>query len=275
MDLIQRNIMDNKVPCPPIEVHVTHSCNLVCHGCNHYSNYKLEGWYISLKELEQWIEPWADRIEPSTFNLLGGEPTLHPQLCDLLLLAGKYFKKGAFDRMGRECPMCLITNGSFLHRHPKLKYILLEHRIRLFLSVHYNKDVEVIERVRSWAREGVAVTIYDYSLHKEWRKFYRGQGNSMEPYTDNDPRRSWKNCTAKNYYQLFDGAIWKCANIAYLSLAKRALKLSDKWNPYLAYEPLRINASLEQIKEFFMRKEEAICKMCPSQPTIIENIADE
>jgi len=164
--------MSERVSCPPLELHLTHTCNLTCLGCNHYSNYRLENWHITPKQLEEWAEIWSDRVVPSTFNLLGGEPTLHPDLCELLLIATRYFDTGAPDVIGKECPVCLITNGSFLHRHPRLKNILIERRVRLFLSVHYDRRTDIIERVRAWEREGVAVTIYDYAVRKEWRKFF-------------------------------------------------------------------------------------------------------
>jgi Radical SAM superfamily len=267
--------MSERVSCPPLELHLTHTCNLTCLGCNHYSNYRLENWYITPKQLEEWAEIWSDRVVPSTFNLLGGEPTLHPDLCELLLIATRYFDTGAPDVIGKECPVCLITNGSFLHRHPRLKNILIERRVRLFLSVHYDRRTDIIERVRAWEREGVAVTIYDYAVRKEWRKFYRGAGRNMEPFEDGLPEESWKHCSAKGYFQLFEGKIWKCANIAYLALAKKALGLSQRWDRYLAYQPLESTASRSEMLEFFARNEESICNMCPSRPAIIENVEGE
>lgn len=266
--------MRSKLQCSPVEVHVTHNCNLTCHGCNHYSNYKQPRWFVTPEEFEAWIQAWADRIAPSTFNLLGGEPTLHPKLCDLLRIAAKYFQDGQFDTMGRDSPICLITNGTFLHRHPGLKELLIEHRIRLFLSVHYDRNEEVVARVKSWQADGVAATIYDYAINKDWRKFYLGQGRDMQPYEDNHPRQSWDRCNAKNYFQLFNGKIWKCANIAYLILAKQTLHISEKWDPYLAYTPLEPTASDDEVAEFFARQEESICRMCPSNPQIIENTGD-
>jgi hypothetical protein len=267
--------MDNLLPSPPLEIHVTHSCNLSCHVCNHYSNYKLPRWFISPEEFEAWIQAWSGQIAPSTFNLLGGEPTLHPKLTELLRIATKYFNQGRFDRMGKDSPICLITNGSFLTRHEGLKELMIEHRIRLFLSVHYDRRADVIELVKSWGHDGVPVTIFDYSINKDWRKFYRNHGSAMEPFEDEQPRQSWEKCNAKNYYQLFDGRIWKCANIAYLILAKRALNISEKWDKYLAYKPLAPDASPDQIAEFFAREEESVCAMCPSNPVMIENTCDE
>jgi hypothetical protein len=266
--------MPDKILCPPVEIHVTHNCNLSCHGCNHYSNYQLPKWFISTQEFEAWVQAWSSKIVPSTFNLLGGEPTLHPKLVELLSIATKYFQRGRFDEMGRDSPICLITNGTALHRHAGLKELMIKHRIRLFLSVHYNKPAEVIELVESWGKDGVPVTIFDYAINKDWRKFYKGHGSEMEPFSDENPRQSWEKCNAKNYFQLFDGKMWKCANIAYLILAKRALNISKKWDEYLAYQPLSPDESKSAITQFFKREEESICSMCPSNPEMIENTCD-
>jgi hypothetical protein len=267
--------MDDKLLCPPVEIHVTHSCNLSCHGCNHYSNYTLPRWFITPEEFESWIQQWEGKISPSTFNLLGGEPSLHPKLTDLLRIASRYFNRGRFDEMGRDSPVCLITNGAFLHRHAGLKELMVENRIRLFLSVHYDRPAKVIELVESWGRDGVPVTIFDYSINKDWRKFYRGHGPEMQPFEDRNPRQSWERCNAKNYFQLFNGKMWKCANIAYLILAKQALNISEKWDPYLSYQPLDSSASVKEMEAFFSRQEELICNMCPGNPVMIENTCDE
>lgn len=55
---------------------------------------------------------------------------------------------------------------------------------------------------------------------------------------------------------------------AYLNLQKKKYNqlLSKKWNPYLNYEPLKFNCSDSEIVEFFNRKSEFICGMCPSSP---------
>jgi len=191
-----------------------------------------------------------------------------------LLIASRHFQVGSHDLIGKECPLCLITNGTFLERHPRLKNILIENRIRLFLSVHYNRRPDIIDLVKKWSREGVAVTIYDYQVRKEWRRFYQGFGARMEPFTDGNPRKSWEKCIARGYYQLFNGKIWKCANIAYLSLAAKALRLSDNWSKYLAYQPLERTASAKELEEFFSREEESVCGMCPNNPEIVENSED-
>ena len=55
---------------------------------------------------------------------------------------------------------------------------------------------------------------------------------------------------------------------AYLNLQKEKYgkMLSKKWNPYLQYKPLSADCSNEDIIEFFNRKAEPVCGMCPKNP---------
>ena len=40
--------------------------------------------------------------------------------------------------------------------------------------------------------------------------------------------------------------------------------LSDKWDPYLKYVPLDPECNKEELRDFFTRREESFCKMCPA-----------
>src|SRR4051812_17049236 len=114
------------IDTPPLEIHVTHNCNLQCQGCNHYTNFRYPKWMMTVEEFEATARLWADKINPSTFNLLGGEPTLNPHLCDILKMACRYFNKGSRDDYGKDCAVALTTNGFFLHKHADLKQILID-----------------------------------------------------------------------------------------------------------------------------------------------------
>jgi organic radical activating enzyme len=267
----------HKIPFDPLEIHITHNCNLACHGCNHYSNYNLKPWMIGEKEFVSWIEPWARKISPSTFNILGGEPTIHPQLCSLIEIACQYFKSGRQDDLAGKCSVCLNTNGFFLHRHKALEKIMLDNNVKLFLSLHHKSEEytekikDNLEMIEQWKKDGMDVTVYDYSERKEWRMFYKAvDENTILPFDDRNPRRSWERCTAKKYTQLFDGKIFKCANLAYLRLMKEKYKMDEIWDRYLAYKPLDVDASTQEIIKFLKIEEESACSMCPSNPQVID-----
>jgi hypothetical protein len=42
--------------------------------------------------------------------------------------------------------------------------------------------------------------------------------------------------------------------------------LSEKWQPYLDYQPLAPGCSDDELAEFLGREEESYCGMCPANP---------
>jgi hypothetical protein len=244
-----------------LEIHLAHSCNLTCESCSHYSNQGHKG-IVSLEEAEQWMKLWNRRVSPSTFSLLGGEPTIHPELAEFVALARRNWPKAHLR---------LVTNGFFLHRHPDLPLVLQnDPDACIYLSIHHDapeyqeKIRPILELLDGWVRQfGIRVKL-NKSL-KKWTRRYKGVGAAMEPYQDGQPRRSWEVCRAKYCPQLFEGKIWKCAALAYLRMQDAKHHLSEKWTPYLHYHPLEPDCTDEQLNEFFDREEEFYCGMCPAK----------
>ncbi len=245
-----------------LEMHVVHSCNLACESCSHYANQGHKG-ILSLEEADRSMRLWNRRINPKMFSLLGGEPTIHPDLADFVTLTRKNWP---------EAKLRLVTNGFFLHRHPRLPQILSEDRdAQLCLSVHHDapeyraKLQPILALVQSWERDlGVRVTYY--RSFATWTRRYRGFGAAMEPYADGQPRTSWEKCPARYCRQLHEGKIWKCGPLAYLPMQDAKHHLSAQWDPYLRYEALDAGCSDEQLRAFLAREEESYCGMCPANP---------
>lgn len=245
-----------------LEIHVAHSCNLSCESCSHYSNHGHKG-VVSLQEAEHWMRLWNRRLKLGAFSLLGGEPTIHPDLTGFVTLARKCWPT-AYLR--------LVTNGFFLSRHPQLPVVLKQvSNAGIYLSIHheshnYQEKLEpMFDLLKSWVRDyGIRVEFYE--SYKYWTRRYHGEGHAMEPFKDGQPRQSWEHCPAKTCPQLFDGKIWKCAPLAYLRLQDTKYRLSDSWEPYLQYQPLESNCTDEEMEEFFRREDESVCGMCPAKP---------
>jgi len=245
-----------------LEIHAAHACNLACESCAHYSDYAHKG-VVSLDEARGWMAPWSERLAPLTFSILGGEPTIHPDLVGFLELSRRMFPHATLR---------LVTNGFFLDRHPRLpEFMARDRNAILYLSIHhdapeYRERVEpVIELLREWKRRhGILAEVYRSA--RNWTRRYRGQGAEMQPYADGAPRASWEACEAKFCPQLFEGCIWKCAPLAYLPMQHARFNLSQQWSPYLAYRPLEPGCSGEALAEFFSREEERQCAMCPAKP---------
>lgn len=69
---------------PFLDIHVSHTCNFQCQSCAHFSGGSRG--LVDLNDAEAWMNAWRNRLQPGVFGLLGGEPTLHPQLIDFILL---------------------------------------------------------------------------------------------------------------------------------------------------------------------------------------------
>ncbi len=240
-----------------LEIHAVHSCNLACDGCSHYSDQGQRG-IVDLATADAWMRPWGKRLKPKYFCILGGEPTIHPQLPEFIRLSRRHFGYSH---------LALVTNGFFLHRHGGLAAALRETRCKLIVSIHGEGDrwrthVAELENLLREGYQGVQVEWRPFG--RTWIRHYRGAGPEMLPFNDGNPNESWRVCPAKHCAQLFDGCIWKCPQLAYLHTMP--FQLRPEWNPYLAYEPLRPDCSDAELNEFFTYAPEAVCGMCPAHP---------
>jgi Radical SAM superfamily/4Fe-4S single cluster domain len=251
---------------PTIEIHVAHSCNLTCESCSHYSNQGHKG-IVSLEEAERWMSLWNRRVSPECLSLVGGEPTIHPHLAEFVKVARKSWP---------DASLRIVTNGFLLHRHPDLPLVLKDDpNAGLYISVHH-ASAEYSEKIKpalDLAEEWQAtygIQVRQYQSYENWTRRYKGFGADMQPYEDGKPRKSWEACPSKFAPQLFEGKIWKCPALTYLGMQNKKYGLSEKWQPYLQYQPLSPDCTDEELNEFFSRKEESYCGMCPSKPKVFE-----
>ena len=247
---------------PLLELHVSHACNLACESCSHYSDHGHRG-NIDPAEADRWMAAWSGRLHVEQFNLLGGEPTIHPRLAEFVPLARRHWPDACIS---------IATNGFFLHRHPGLPAAMAAAgNTNLRLSVHHD-DAVYTERLRpvrellaNWQR-GHGIAVHVRPAHTRWTRRHRGFGDDMLPFEDGRPRRSWEICPSRWYKQLHDGKIWKCPPLAYLGMQKARYELSEQWDPYLRYRPLDPSCGDRELDAFLAIEDEAVCSMCSAEP---------
>lgn len=251
---------------PNLELHVTHTCNLTCESCSHYANQGHHG-HVSLDQARSWMEPWRTRLTPKKFSLLGGEPTIHPDLLGFIDLARE---------MWPQSHLRLVTNGFFLHRHPELpKRVALDGNIGIYLSIHHDsaeyrqKLAPILSLIQDW-ETAYGIRVQRFESFRHWTRRYHGEGAQMLPYDDALPRKSWEACPARYCPQLFDGKLWKCGPLAYLGLHDRKFPLSSEWRPYLGYQPLAEDCTDDALRAFFSTEEIPECGMCAAAPAPLE-----
>ncbi len=248
---------------PFLEMDLAFACDLHCRGCTHYSNYSLKG-HVPFREGGAWLRAWATRLMPETFSMLGGEPTLNPDLADYLRLA---------QRLWPTARRILISNGLGFARHPGLFETIAETGTRLDVSVHSHSDHVYLDRFNralvtiEEARLRLGFDMVLRTAEHTFYRTYRGEGPAMRPYQDGDPLQSWTTCTEKFCRTIHEGKLWKCPPLAFLGkVADRfGLRAVGAWQPYLAYRPLAVDASEAELRAFHAANEEPACSMCPAR----------
>ena len=270
-----------------LDMHISDACNLHCEQCDHFSNYGFKGTH-SLKTLTEWCENWNQRIIPRSFHILGGEPLINREICEVVSMCAEKWTQSK---------IILWSNGLLASKHPELPKILKKSGVRLHISNHSTnnskaydqKFSDAVEVLKSWYEQHECeITIqFNNGLHIEfgkdesgyllkqhavdpgpektlWEKFYHGYGKNMMPYTDNEPETSWQNCTAK-CPQLYNGKLHKCAPLTFLPLMNDKYGLNEAWKPYLEYKGLSPECSDEELFNWLNLKSEKFCGMCPKK----------
>lgn len=78
-----------------IAYHLVDHCNLKCAGCNHFSPLAEER-FADVNIFEKNIKRLTSILNVPVLNLLGGEPLLHPNIEEFLIVARKYVKNDIF-----------------------------------------------------------------------------------------------------------------------------------------------------------------------------------
>jgi hypothetical protein len=217
-----------------------------------------------LDDCEEWLYGWSRRVKPKTFTILGGEPTLNKDLPEIVYMVRAMFPDPTTG-------IDVITNATGLHLQPRLPQMLVATGATLAVSIHSTEHPNYIKKfkrgyklAKKWKHDlGVWVEFWDFT-NKEWVRQYKGFGDRMMPYEDNNPRKSWEVCISKYAMQLHEGKLWKCPALAYLPMQAKKYNLSDKWNPYLKYQSLDVDCTDEELEEFLNREDESFCSMCPA-----------
>ena len=252
------------ITVPKIEMHLAHACNLRCQGCNHYSNYSFSG-LVPQSVGGKWLRDWSSRLAPLRLSFLGGEPLLNREVPDYLRLARQLWPR-AWTR--------LVSNGLLLDRWgDDLWNALAETETTLTISIH-SRDPQYVARlsvILDLARaraEQHGFALEGRNSVDGWYRPYIGHGPEMEPYNDGDPARSWRVCPCKHCVTLQDNLLWKCPPLAHLRRVADRFGLGKRpsWKVPLAYRPLSLDASEEEICRFVGRGPEPACGMCPGRP---------
>lgn len=262
------------ISVPALEWNVSRACNLSCKGCLTLSDFP-HTEVFSKETIKQWYLPWCNKIAPKNLAILGGEPLLNKEIIDIILMTKEMWNSEYTEYFE------LITNGFLLYKYPDLPKVLFDCNCVLVISVHgdspaYQKKVKEMEDiVKNWEatyKIQVKWHVDDKEKGLEWNRVFRGDGLDIRPHEDNNIESSWKNCpTGQTCFQLYKKNIYKCPLPAYLPEHKEKFGLHKSFDKYLdSYKPLRPGSTDTEIIEFFSRKAECICNICPAKPILLD-----
>lgn len=88
------------------EVSLVDHCNLSCQMCDHYSQLS-DKWFVDMKQFKEDMERMGEicNHKLAAITLLGGEPTLHPNILECLTITREQFP---------EAEIIVLTNGILL-----------------------------------------------------------------------------------------------------------------------------------------------------------------
>lgn len=240
---------------PVFEVLLVDHCNYNCAYCNHWSNIAPKHFYDYdqlMKDLER-ISFLYER--DCSVKLMGGEPTIHPRLKDILENTPKLFKS----------PVQILTNGLVLISNIKKKdfslfEIFKKYNITVEITaypyINYDELIEVLKKYNIFTRYSV-----QYGQKDSIRHDMQVHGVNIDGVAD------WKNrhlcCGNSNTtINLKEGKIFACPFKACLNIFIKYFGLEDKMQVTNEdYIDIYEAKSKEEIAKFLCTGTPA-CKYC-------------
>lgn len=177
-----------------MEFYITNVCNFNCDNCNRLNNYYFSGHEKWGEYLEVYRQ-WSDKIDFENITILGGEPTLNPDLKKWI---------AGLHQLWPAAKITILTNGSNLkYWHQRgLFDLLAETQAGLEITLHNrHRRAELIREVESYLTN--PGRIMEPSLIVNWANSYR---NVKDP--------SWPECDTYSDFVALPGHIKKeCVNV--------------------------------------------------------------
>ncbi len=120
------------------DIPITSYCSLNCESCSAFIPYIKEKRHETLEQIERSVSLFFENVDRvQDMNLYGGEPFLHPQLCEIIEAVGKYREKmGYFG---------IITNGTII---PDMQVIELLKKYDMGISISdYSNAIDYKEKL--------------------------------------------------------------------------------------------------------------------------------
>lgn len=194
-------LKDNRIRTESFEIHIAEHCNLRCKECCNISPFQSHK-FMSLEEVENICGFLKDHIQPDVFKIAGGEPTLHPQIDDIIRIVKNY-------RTAKQ--LRVVSNGLLIHKMSEYFWQTID---QLTISNYQSAPVKpkTLDLIKSKARQyGIVLNI----------KFV-DQFNEIfveEPIEDQSRLKAiYNDCWMRHRcHMIRNGYFYKCTRAAYMN----------------------------------------------------------
>ncbi len=234
-----------------IEIYITNECNLTCSNCNRYNNYDFRGHFY-WEENKTFIQAWAQKITAPSITIIGGEPSIHPDL--------ESWVKGIAAAWPNR-PVAIQTNG-----------------IKEIFNYSWWPSIQ-----KKYPNIGITVAIHNENFKSKFNNNYgeKQQFDAMmfsdctlipdDTYFrvhDSKPQQAWGACTMRYSHTILNGLLYRCPMVAVLPEFKKQyeVKMTEQQYTLLhAYKPLHPDCSDQELIEFRNASEYEMlqCGLCP------------
>ncbi len=267
---------------PNAEFYITNVCNFTCQNCNRFNHMGFKGSY---KWHKGHYEKWAEKVHINEIWVLGGEPTLCPDLPNFILGISKLWPRSR---------KIIVTNGSNLKSD-------LVHK----LMARYSWDVELDLHSKPGSKINkyiISNLIKNYGPFKKIRRFKKRLGvptsanhsfatvthlttkynvrveiheqpefynnafkdeKNLILHDGSDPVEAHENCQMKTCHHFKDGKLYKCGVVC---LVPDFMKQKGKSYPkiYDQYAPLDADNITQKALDVLDNDPIPQCKHCPA-----------
>lgn len=240
-----------------IEIYITNECNLTCSDCNRFNNYDFRGHY-SWSQNSLAIQQWSQRIDAPLITIIGGEPSLHPEL--------QQWVEGVASAWSHR-PVMIQTNG--LKPLPEFDWWWTTCKkfpnVGTGIAAHSEKIKTTV--LKKWQGQGGHFDAWEFT-----ESAIIDQGDSFRVH-NSDPDVAFDCCNLKHCHTIFQGRLYKCPTVALIPEFSKQYKVEmsdDQTLELKQYKFLDWDCPDSELQQFVNDKDSPIaqCSICPSANTL-------
>lgn len=240
---------DPKAVCvPATTVSIIEKCTLNCRYCSAKVPYKTEYQTMTLEKFRERVDEIVTFMDSVlALRIIGGEPTLHPDLYEMLEYAGS---------KEEICSINVTTNSTLLLNEEQLNTVNKE-KVIFILSDYREHSRKLEENAQLLEKAGVVYRVQNYET---WFDLYM----DLQLQEDNtDLKERFSNCLngRNNCAFLANGHFMRCG-MSYSGYASHTVPEEDLGWVDLDVEKRTIAEIKEELRAYLKKDYLAICKYC-------------